>query len=167
MLNEVITAGFRVLLIDTITPDGGQSFTHPDYDPFWARVQEADLAITLHIGANGGSYNPIPESFFNNGRHLPRTSMGDTPANALSYMGLQYNAELFLSAMIFDGVLERFPGLRIASDYPHHEGTDDPIGRFERTMIDVTEPLRQKFYTDNFCAFIGSQLATSPQSNPI
>ena len=44
--------------------------------------------------------------------------------------------------------------LMFASDYPHHEGTDDPIGRFEKTMIDTSENLKQKFYTDNFKALI-------------
>jgi predicted TIM-barrel fold metal-dependent hydrolase len=223
MLEEIIAANFRVILIDTIAPRDGLSFTHQDYDPFWARVQEAGLSVVLHIGAFGGYYQPVPTSFYNNGRNRPGKSGGDAPSNALSYMAIQYNAELFLSAMIFDGVLERFPGLRIgvvelaaswiiswmkqldqsykafrrlqdlselkllpsdyvqrqikitpfagedigwllksgaedllmfASDYPHHEGTDDPIGRFEKTMDGVTDVARDKFYADNFRAFI-------------
>jgi predicted TIM-barrel fold metal-dependent hydrolase len=228
LLEEIIAAGFRVVLIDTIAPEAGRSFTHPDYDRIWGRFQEADIAVTLHVGANGGSYNPVPASFYNNARTLPPHGDGDAPRDALSYMSIQYNAELFLAAMIFDGVLERFPRLRIAvvelgaswivswmkhldqahrafrrlqdlsqvklypsdyvrrqikvtpfagedigwmigagiedllmfaSDYPHHEGTDDPIGRFERTMEGVSEAAREKFYTTNFRAFIGARLA--------
>ncbi len=227
LLEEVIKADFRAILIDTIAPEGGLSFTHPDYDPVWARIQDAGIAVTLHVGANGGSYNPVPSSFYNNGAALPAQGAGDTPRDALGYMAIQYNAELFLGAMIFDGVLERFPGLRIAvvelgaawiiswmkhldqafrayrrlqdlsalkmppsdyvlrqikvtpfagedigwilragaedllmfaTDYPHHEGTDDPIGRFERTMDGVPESVRRKFYTDNFRAFMGARL---------
>lgn len=227
LLEEIIRSGFRALLIDTIAPCGGQSFTHPDYDRFWERVQDADLPVTLHVGANGGSYNPVPASFYENSRTLPAHQDGDAPRDALSYMSIQYNAELFLSAMIFDGVLERFPGLRIAvvemgaswivswrkhldqsyrafrriqdlsavkrapseyvdrqvlvtpfagedigwmiacgaedlllfaSDYPHHEGTDDPIGRFERTMTGVGESAREKFYARNFKRLMGSRL---------
>ena len=45
-----------------------------------------------------------------------------------------------------------------ASDYPHHEGTDDPIGRFEKTMNDVEESIRIKFYSENFKVFLGSRL---------
>ena len=45
-----------------------------------------------------------------------------------------------------------------ASDYPHHEGTDDPIGRFEKTMDNVEEHIRIKFYSENFKAFLGSHL---------
>jgi predicted TIM-barrel fold metal-dependent hydrolase len=227
LLDEVIAAGFDALVIDTIAPEGGRSFTHPDYDPVWAHIQGAGLAITLHVGVNGGHYNPVPSSFYNNGRTLPPHQDGDAPRDALSYMSIQYNAELFLAAMIFDGVLERFPSLRIgvielgaswivswmkhldqsfrafrrlqdlsqvkmppsdyvrrqikltpfagedigwmmrsgvedllmfASDYPHHEGTDDPIGRFERTMDGVSEATRRKFYNANFRSLMGERL---------
>ena len=48
--------------------------------------------------------------------------------------------------------------LMFASDYPHHEGTDDPIGRFERTMEKVDENQRSKFYTKNFKSLLGSHL---------
>lgn len=230
LVEEAIAAGFRVLVIDTIAPEGGLSFTHPDYDRVWARIQDAGLSIALHVGVNGGSYNPVPGSFYNNARTLPPHSDGDAPRDALSYMSIQYNAELFLSAMIFDGVLERFPKLRIAvvemgaswmvswmkhldqsfrafrrlqdlsqitmppsdyvrrqikvtpfagedigwmisagigdllmfaSDYPHHEGTDDPIGRFERTMTGVNDTAKDAFYRDNFLAFVGGSAAVA------
>ena len=45
-----------------------------------------------------------------------------------------------------------------SSDYPHHEGTDDPIGRFERTMEGISEPVREKFYAANFRDYMGSRL---------
>ncbi len=228
LLQEAIDSGFRALLIDTIAPTGARSFTHPTYDGFWARVVDADVPITLHVGANGGEYNPVPESFYRNDRTLPPHQDGDAPRDALSYMSIQYNAELFLAAMIFDGVFERFPRLRVgviemgaswvvswlkhldqsfrafrriqdlsavkmqpsdyvrrqvkvtpfagedigwmiacgvedlilfASDYPHHEGTDDPIGRFERTMQSTPESAREKFYASNFRQLMGSRLS--------
>ena len=224
MLNEVIAEGCRIVAIDTIPPKNGMGFTHPDYDAFWARIQEADLPIALHVGLDGG-WDPVPRAFFENGRSY-KPAIGDAPRDAVSYMSIAYNAELFLSALIFDGVFERFPRLRIgaielgaswviswmrhldqahrafrriqdlsevkmapsdyvrrhlkltpfagedigwllrsgaedllmfSSDYPHHEGTDDPIGRFERTMDDVSEPVREKFYAENFRVYMGSQ----------
>jgi len=226
LLQEAIDADFRALLIDTVAPVGARSFTHPDYDPVWAKIQESDLAVTLHIGAQGGEYRAVPQSFFNNGKAQLNHSSGDAPPNVMSYMGMPFNAQLFLAAMIFDGVLERFPRLRIAvvelgaswiiswmqhldqahrafrrlqdlsdvkmkpseyvqrqikvtpfagedigwlltsgagdllmfaSDYPHHEGTDDPIGRYERTMASVSESLKEKFYAENFRQFMGSR----------
>ncbi len=230
VLETLIAADFRALLIDTVAPQHARAFTHPDYDGVWARIQDADLAVTLHIGAQGGEYTAVPGSYFNNGRDNRMHSEGDVPPNALSYMGMHYSAALFLSAMIFDGVLQRFPKLRIAvvelgaswiiswmkhidqsfrafkrlqdlsdvkqlpseyaqqrikvtpfagedigwllnngaehmlmfaSDYPHHEGTDDPIGRFERTLVDVSEAQREQFYAGNFRAFMGSRFTAS------
>ena len=225
-VDEAISMDFSIILIDTVAPRGQISFTHPDYNTFWATVQDADLSVTLHVGADGG-YSPVPKSFYENKKKVPTHVEGDAPNDALAYMAIQYNAELFLSAMIFDGVLERFPNLRIgvvelgaswiiswmkhldqsykafrkfqdlsqlkllpseyvlrqikvtpfagedigwilnsggedllmfASDYPHHEGTDDPIGRFERSMEGVNENQRSKFYTENFKSLLGSHL---------
>lgn len=227
LLDEMIRDGIRIVAVDTIPRDDGIAFTHPDYDRIWARIQEADLPIALHVGLDGG-WDPVPRVFFENGRTY-RPALGDAPRDALSYMSIAYNAELFLAALIFDGVLERFPRLRIgaielgaswviswmkhldqahrafrrvqdlsqvtmkpseyvqrhlkltpfagedigwllregagdllmfASDYPHHEGTDDPIGRFERTMGGVEEPAREKFYAGNFRDYLGSQLGS-------
>jgi predicted TIM-barrel fold metal-dependent hydrolase len=45
-----------------------------------------------------------------------------------------------------------------ASDYPHHEGTDDPISRFEKTIISSSTEQKEKFYTDNFKHLIGSHI---------
>ena len=227
-LDAAIAQNFTVVMIDTIAPKGGRSFTHPDYDPIWAKIQNADMAITIHVGTDGG-WDPVPLSFYNNSGTLPEHAEGDAPRDAIAYMGIQYNAELFLAAMIFDGVFSRFPKLRVAvvelgaswivswmkhlnqafkafrrlqdmsqvkmepseyvhkhikvtpfagedigwllstdaqdlllfaSDYPHHEGTDDPIARFEKTMGGVSEGARQKFYTNNFRALLGSRLST-------
>lgn len=40
--------------------------------------------------------------------------------------------------------------LLFSTDYPHPEGTRDPIGRFEATMDGVSEHARDRFYTANF-----------------
>ena len=227
-LDAAIAQDFTVVMIDTIAPQGAKAFTHPDFDPIWAKIQDADMAITIHVGTDGG-WDPVPLSFYNNGGSVPEHAEGDAPRDAIAYMGIQYNAELFLAAMIFDGVFHRFPGLRVAvvelgaswivswmkhldqafrafrrlqdlsqvnmqpseyvqkhikvtpfagedigwllstdaqdlllfaSDYPHHEGTDDPIARFEKTMDGVSELAKQKFYTENFRALLGSRLTT-------
>ena len=41
-----------------------------------------------------------------------------------------------------------------SSDYPHPEGTDDPIGRFERTFQGISEQAKTKFYSENFQALM-------------
>jgi predicted TIM-barrel fold metal-dependent hydrolase len=37
-----------------------------------------------------------------------------------------------------------------SSDYPHPEGTKDPLGRFEATMEGVSETALERFYSGNF-----------------
>ena len=37
-----------------------------------------------------------------------------------------------------------------SSDYPHVEGTSDPIGRFERFLVDRDEHTKNLFYSENF-----------------
>jgi predicted TIM-barrel fold metal-dependent hydrolase len=37
-----------------------------------------------------------------------------------------------------------------STDYPHPEGTRDPIGRFEETMVGLSESAREQFYSRNF-----------------
>ncbi|HET6951046.1 MAG TPA: amidohydrolase family protein [Acidimicrobiales bacterium] len=37
-----------------------------------------------------------------------------------------------------------------SSDYPHPEGTRDPLGRFEATMDGVSDAARERFYSGNF-----------------
>jgi predicted TIM-barrel fold metal-dependent hydrolase len=43
-----------------------------------------------------------------------------------------------------------------SSDYPHPEGTDDPIGRFERTFNGISEEAKAKFYCENFQAMMAA-----------
>jgi predicted TIM-barrel fold metal-dependent hydrolase len=37
-----------------------------------------------------------------------------------------------------------------SSDYPHIEGGRNPIGRFEASLGDRSEAVREKFYAENF-----------------
>ena len=46
-----------------------------------------------------------------------------------------------------------------SSDYPHIEGGRNPLKRFESSLADATEPVRQRFYRDNFVDLMGDGLA--------
>ena len=100
-LRDAIKDNFSVILIDTIAPEGCKAFTHPDYDVVWQEIQESNITITLHVGADS-SWDPVPLSFYNNASSVPVHKAGDAPRDALAYMGISYNAELFLASMIFD-----------------------------------------------------------------
>lgn len=45
--------------------------------------------------------------------------------------------------------------LLFSSDYPHPEGTKDPIARFEETMLDTSDGAREAFYSGNYAAMMG------------
>jgi hypothetical protein len=43
-----------------------------------------------------------------------------------------------------------------SSDYPHPEGTTDPVGRFERTFAGLDEAAKEQFYRTNFEYMMGA-----------
>jgi predicted TIM-barrel fold metal-dependent hydrolase len=43
-----------------------------------------------------------------------------------------------------------------SSDYPHPEGTDDPIGRFEHYMREIDDAAKEQFYAQNFRYMMGA-----------
>ncbi len=45
-----------------------------------------------------------------------------------------------------------------SSDYPHPEGTDDPIGRFEHTFKEISEEAKERFYCGNFQEMMAPRL---------
>ena len=216
LIAEAVANKVTAVLIDSIPASHQHSFTHPDFDVVWAALQEANIAVFLHVGADQ-NYRPVPKVFFDNGRDM-RHFRSDAPGDPLSYMAIGYPGELFLASLVYDGVLEKFPKLRIgvtelgatwlpsflhfidtgarafkniqdlshlsmrpsdylrrqvvvspfagedvgwiieqvgeqmvafSSDYPHHEGTDDPIRRFEASMSAVGDVERSAFYFDN------------------
>lgn len=92
---------------------GGRSPGHADFDPFWARLQEAQVPFVLHVG---GFPLQIPEAWSNDGRPATRDWMGGGEnVRGIDFTTLHHAPERFLSAMVLHGVLERFPGLRGAS----------------------------------------------------
>ena len=224
---EIMKQGFEdgcySFMIDTNEPnDKNISFTHPDFDPIWNEFVKKISPFVVHVAVNG-HYKAVSESFKNNGKTELELG-GDAPAGELGLMTINSSAELFLSAMIFDGVFERHPELKgismehgafwlpswlkaldytaslfkrkrefkelpsetarrhlkvspfagepvgwiienvgpemlvYASDYPHPEGTSDPIRKFEATMTDCDEETMNAFYHGNMEDLMGIKL---------
>ena len=199
-------------------PAGDRSPGHPDYDPLWKLLEDRGAPFVLHIGP-GTQTQPKP--FHNNGRpRAPDLHGGGENLRFADYVMLAYAPQIFLTALVYDGVFERFPRLKggvieagagwapeflreldlgfksfgrtdpylkdmalkpseqirravkftpfpgedvgrmikdggadlfmFSSDYPHPEGTNDPLGRFERTMGDLDEDAKDRFYRRNF-----------------
>jgi predicted TIM-barrel fold metal-dependent hydrolase len=208
-------------------PVGDKSPGHPDFGRVWQAFCDFDVPFLLHVGPNSptklGAYE-------NNGQPRPKDITGAEGGENLrvrDFMLLSVGPQQFLTALVFDGVFERFPRLRggvielgagwvpeylrsldlsqkifkktdpsvaalelraseyirravkftpfpgedvgrlirdagaelfmFSSDYPHPEGTDDPIGRFERTFTGISEEAKAKFYSENFQALLAAK----------
>lgn len=105
---EAIDLGAKALLIPSRCPNG-HSPSHIAFDPIWAMAQEAGLPIVFHVG---GEVKMNPD-YFNNG--LPRVKDfhgGEENFTSLSFMTIPHSVMETLAALIFDGVLDRFPKLK-------------------------------------------------------
>ncbi len=97
-------AGMRGTVIWQV-PDPALPFSSPHYDKFWAKSQELDMPVNLHI-LSGFGYSRS-RSF----------GQGDTPTGMTAEHN-SVNMKLFQSVdslydLIYSGVLERFPKLKI------------------------------------------------------
>jgi predicted TIM-barrel fold metal-dependent hydrolase len=85
--------------------------SHRDLFGVWARAEEAGIPIVFHVGGTGQLISP---SYFINGLPVPHDFHGgDENFRSVDYMGIPVPPAQTLATMIFDGVLERFPRLRI------------------------------------------------------
>lgn len=220
-----LAAGAAALLVASGCPRD-HSPSHVALDPVWARAQEAGVPIVFHVGGTG---DLIDAAYFRNGLPVPPDFHGgEENFRSVDYMGIPGPPMQTLATMIFDGVLERFPGLRIgvieqgaiwlpswmrqmesafeafrrheerlqalslrpseyverqvrvtpyptedvgwitaqvgpgicmfSTDYPHVEGGRRPFERFERSLGDADESVRERFYAGNFIDLMGPAL---------
>ena len=106
---EALDAGAAALMIPSRCPRH-HGPTHIGFDPVWAMAQEAGVPIVFHVG--GG--RPMDDTYKQNGLpFVPDFHGGDGNFTSVSYMAIAESPMQTLSAMIFDGILDRFPALRI------------------------------------------------------
>jgi predicted TIM-barrel fold metal-dependent hydrolase len=104
-----IRAGCRSILLPSAPPPEF-SPSHPVYDGLWACLQDAGVPFMLHIGNN---QEFIPASYDNNGLERGTDFLGGGEnIRSKDYMAIACWPEMFLTAMVLDGVFERFPRLR-------------------------------------------------------
>ena len=80
----------------------GEAISVAKYDPFWAKAEALSVPIFMHPD---GSDNIIQ----------PGALAG--PGGLGNIIGNPLETTLFLSRMIFDGTLDRFPGLRVVASH--------------------------------------------------
>ena len=110
MAAEAIDMGAAALLIASGCPSG-HSPSHRGLDPVWRQAEEAGIPIVFHVGGTGALIDP---SYFNNGLPIPPDFHGgEENFRSVDYMAIPFPPMQTLATMIFDGVLERFPNLRV------------------------------------------------------
>ena len=100
-LHRVAKLGARTIFV-AAAPVGGRSFGHPDFDPIWAAVQDLDLSVGIHL--NGHRHST--------GREWYRDR---DPGMMFITMNLIQDPRMALTTLVYDGVLERFPRLRVST----------------------------------------------------
>lgn len=222
---ESLAMGAAALLVASGCPKG-HSPSHIGLDSVWAMAQEAGIPIVFHVGGTGAL---IDANYFRNGLPIPPDFHGgEENFRSVDYMGIPGPPMQTLATMIFDGVLERFPRLRIgvieqgaiwlpswirqmesaveafgkheerlrklslrpteyverqirvtpyptedvgwitaqvgpnicmfSTDYPHVEGGRRPFERFERSLGNASDEVRERFYARNFIDLMGQAL---------
>jgi predicted TIM-barrel fold metal-dependent hydrolase len=112
MAGEALEMGCKALLIASACPKG-HSPSHVALDPVWARAQDARIPIVLHVGGGGRLLDP---AFFENGLPpVPDFHGGDGNFRSIDYMAICYPPMQTLAVMIIDGVLDRFPELKVGA----------------------------------------------------
>ena len=110
MADEAIVMGAAALLIASGCPPR-HSPSHRSLDPVWARAQDADVPIVLHVGGTGDLIDP---AYFVNGLPVPPDFHGgEENFRSVDYMAIPFPPMQTLATMVFDGVFDRFPRLRV------------------------------------------------------
>jgi aminocarboxymuconate-semialdehyde decarboxylase len=95
----------------------GQELSDRKFDPFWAKAEQLGVLLFMHPQpAPGTTQNP---------RLGGKGGLGNTIGNPLE-------TTVFLSHLIFEGTLDRFPGLKICSAHaggylPSYSGRSDAL----------------------------------------
>ena len=97
----------------------GEDLSLAKYDPFWAKAAELGVLVVMHPGG--------AENIIKDGALRGRGDLGNVIGNPLE-------TTYFLSRLIFDGVFDKFPGLRVCAV---HAGGYLPsyLGRSEAACV--------------------------------
>jgi predicted TIM-barrel fold metal-dependent hydrolase len=100
-LQRLAKEGVRAVFLGAFPVDG-KSFGNPEFDPVWAAAQEFDLAVGLHL--------VVHRAYIGNEWYKDRD-----PGFMFLSMNVIQDPRMALTTMVYDGVFERFPRLRVAT----------------------------------------------------
>ncbi|WP_026240256.1 amidohydrolase family protein [Parafrankia discariae] len=136
-LEWVVERGAKAILIRPAPVpgfSGSRSFGLPEFDPFWEKVVEHDLLVTLHSSDSG--YSRYTDDWESNKREfLP------FQPDVFRMIGQWRPIEDSVAALICHGALSRFPTLKIAVV----ENGASWVGPLIKTLKDVYKKYPQQF----------------------
>ena len=110
MAHEAVDMGCAALMVASACPRG-HSPSHTGLDPVWAVAQDSGRPVVFHVGGGGRLLEPM---YFENGLPpVPDFHGGAENFRSVDYMAIPYPPMQTVATMIIDGVLDRFPRLRI------------------------------------------------------
>jgi uncharacterized protein len=110
MAEEAIALGAKALLVPSACPVR-HSPSHVGLFPVWTVAEEARLPIVFHVG--GGGQLLDPQYFANGLPPVPDFHGGAENFRSVDYMAIPFPPMQTLATLIIDGILDRFPRLRI------------------------------------------------------
>ena len=110
MAREALDMGAKALLVASACP-AHHSPSHIGLFPVWEIAQEARIPIVFHVGGGGRLLDP---HYFTNGLPaVPDFHGGAENFRSVDYMAIPFPPMQTLATMIIDGVLDRFPRLKL------------------------------------------------------
>jgi predicted TIM-barrel fold metal-dependent hydrolase len=108
---EALRLGAKALMIPSRHPPGF-SPSHRELDALWALAQEAGVPILFHVGGEEKMQN----AYLENGLpYVKDFHGGDENFTSLSFMSIPLSVWQTLSALVIDGVFDRFPRLKFGA----------------------------------------------------
>jgi len=108
LIVEAIELGCDAVMVPS-TAAGERSPTHPDLDPVWDTLAQADVPFVHHVGGGG---RLLDQAFHNNDRPVSDHLGGGENIRSKDFLAIPHSSELWLGAMIYDGIFDKFPTLR-------------------------------------------------------
>lgn len=106
-LRRCLKLGFKGMFLAP-EPVGGKRPSHPQFDPLWAELVDADLPICVHLIVRfNRSVNSLSTTWWDSTKE---------PMNVVFAFGLGGPLQLIpaVSALVCDGLFDRFPRLKVA-----------------------------------------------------
>jgi predicted TIM-barrel fold metal-dependent hydrolase len=110
-LEAVLERGARMIVLRP-GPANGRSPAHPSWEPFWARVQDADIPVTYHIHAGGDAYDQTFQQLWQRDGITDPVYEGNLRS---ALFGGDRAILDTVAALVLGNVFGRFPKLRVAT----------------------------------------------------